>query len=594
MQKLLSLAAIVAVTPVLCAQHCTGVPPATSLATNVPFSATHYMGSPNPVAAIYNGPVYFIDVTVEATLLVSQIDCYLYDDGLVNPNQVGATTTTTVYSCANSRVGNELIDPASPGSPWSSLGTGTLTVQDSDSHSPIVFNPPLVLSPGTYGLAIAIGVTNTGLGTQPGSLHPLIVLPTVVPNTPLQADDQYLHIFNESASRNAWQAGVGGFRTENLEFHYTPDPNSAFSETYGVGCYDNAPAYYEYFQAPPAAFDLSNRSLHQFPLTVTQLITPGTGTYTAPTGTATLLPGATTTQMGDDDVSPPQTLPFTFSWPGGAGTNQIVVGSNGHIWLSGVSGGTFGFYDNTNGFLTGGARLAPCYGDWNPDPATNGGVVGGVYYEADPGNQFVTIWWHNIPEWVPTPPATGVLNCKCQIFATGEVEYSWGTVAMQNAPVLVGFTPGTANVSDPGSRNLSTIYGPPTGSFQTGDGFQPPFLALNLRPVLGRTVQIETRSPNVPVAFNLLLLSFAEIPGGIDLSYINPSLAGCRQWIGLAGLSSNGTLSNNGLAQIPLTIPNLLSLSGVTVHCQTAIICGCQNAAGIVVSNGMCLKVAVN
>lgn len=595
MQKVLSLAAFAAAASLLHAQNCTGVPPAATLATQYPFSATHYVGSPSPVPAIYNGPAYFFDITAEANLSVNQIDCYLYDDGAVNPNQIGFTSTVTVYTCPTSRLGNELLDPTVPGSPWTTLGTGTLTVAAVDSQ--IIFSTPLAFPAGTYGLCIALGVTNSGLGTPPGSLHPLVVLPTVVPTTPLQADDQYLHIFNESGSRNVWQAGVGGFRTENVRFFYTPDPASAFSETYGVGCYDNAPAYYEAFGNPPGLFDLSNRSIHHFPQPQTMLVTPGTGTYSPPTPTATLLTGtATPPLMGDDDVSPPITMPFTFTWPGNpVGTNTIVVGSNGHLWLSGVSGGTFGFYDNINSFLTSGARLAPCYGDWNPDAATNGGVTNcGVYYEADPMGQFVTIWWDNIPEWVPAPPSTAVCNCSCTIYATGEIEYNYGTVSMQAAPVLVGYTPGTANVSDPGNRDLSNLFGPPTTTFNTGDGFQPPFLALDVRPVLGRTVNITTTAPNVPVAFNLLLLSFAQIPGGIDLSYISQDLAGCRQYIGLAGLSSNGVLSNNGVAAIPLSIPNQGIFNGVTLHAQTAIICGCQNAAGIVVSNGMCLKVGAN
>src|SRR5262249_53198000 len=200
-----------------------------------------------------------------------------------------------------------------------------------------------------------------------GRLHPLITLTSAVPSTPLTAADQFLGISNEVTQRVSFQSGVGATHTINLEIHYAPAANSGYYTTYGVGCYSRPQSFYQYFAVPPGGFDLSNQGM--------LLVPNGSASYTvvpgSPMGAFTpvsspVLGTATPTRtpapnMGDDDVSAPITLPFTFSAPGPSGgisSNQIVIGSNGSVWLGGTAGGSFGFYDDVNRFLTDGARFA--------------------------------------------------------------------------------------------------------------------------------------------------------------------------------------------------------------------------------------------
>src|SRR5262249_28482306 len=160
--------------------------------------------------------------------------------------------------------------------------------------------------------------------------------------------------------------------------------------------------------------------------------------------------------MGDDDFSAAITLPFVFNAPGGVSTNQIIIGSNGYVWLSGTPGGSFGFYNDVNRFLTAGARLGVAFADWERfEPASTSPVLpaeggGQIYYDPDPSGTFVTITWDNVQEW---NQPTAHLNAQMVLASSGQVDFKYGACNMVAAPVLVGY--GMADGNDPGPRDLS-------------------------------------------------------------------------------------------------------------------------------------------
>jgi hypothetical protein len=127
--------------PVLAQANCSaGAGPATSIATQRPFLATHLYGHPNyPSApgATYTGFSFLFDLNLLVAVDISQIDILLYDDGglvslgngttVTSPNQVGATANVEFYIIpATPWVGFETTPSA-----WGLLATGTLTVANS-------------------------------------------------------------------------------------------------------------------------------------------------------------------------------------------------------------------------------------------------------------------------------------------------------------------------------------------------------------------------------------------------------------------------------------------------------------------------------
>src|SRR5262249_2796051 len=153
---------------------------------------------------------------------------------------------------------------------------------------------------------------------------------------------------------------VPAFHTINIQIHYAPAAGSGYYAQFGQGCYYRPQSYYEFLHVPPANFDLSNQGITMINLGPNYQIVPGSAmTPFTPIGApvAGVAPAARVPPpiMGDDDFSAAITLPFVFNAPGGVSTNQIIIGSNGYVWLSGTPGGSFGFYNDVNRFLTDGA-----------------------------------------------------------------------------------------------------------------------------------------------------------------------------------------------------------------------------------------------
>ncbi|MCC7062235.1 MAG: hypothetical protein IT456_05480 [Planctomycetes bacterium] len=224
-----------------------GMSPPLTLATQNPFaggSLYGHPGFPNPPGPTFPGFSFVFDMTPNVAIDISQIDIDLYDAGglvdlgngttVVSPNQVGATATVTFFIFPGaSWVGNETNTAA-----WGALGTGTLTVAGAHAHSPIVFNPPINLPPGLWGVAIQVPQTTTG--PNPGPLHPMVDPLTTVIST---YADTVVTIEHLQFQRESWTNLLASpAHTQNLEFHYTAASDYSQWTSFGAGCVaPNAP-----------------------------------------------------------------------------------------------------------------------------------------------------------------------------------------------------------------------------------------------------------------------------------------------------------------------------------------------------------------
>jgi hypothetical protein len=147
-------------------------------------------------------------------------------------------------------------------------------------------------------------------------------------------------------------------------------------------------------------------------------------------------------------------------------------------------------------------------------------------------------------------------------------------------------------VQDPGPIDITAALSP--NGFQTGNGAVPPILALTTtqRPQPGTTIVFETTnitSPVSPTLFSFFAIGFSGIPApGTSLAFID--MPGCYQ---LVGLPVTATLTSvvNGVSSSPLPIPGGATYLGQVLYAQSAPITQGYNLAGLVTSNGLCVRV---
>src|SRR5262245_23187188 len=109
--------------------QCAGGPPAATFSTRSDFVGSFYYGSTTAGASL----VQLFDLTVGQTVTIPTIRGLTYDQGIGNPvvpNQVGAVATVKLYTCATTWTGNQNQNPSTtpPGTPWTLVGTGSMTV----------------------------------------------------------------------------------------------------------------------------------------------------------------------------------------------------------------------------------------------------------------------------------------------------------------------------------------------------------------------------------------------------------------------------------------------------------------------------------
>lgn len=585
--SILSIAGLVAA---LHAQNCNAPLGGATLATIDPFNATHYVGTPNPLPATYNGFATMFDLNNNGAISISRVDMNLYNEGSVNLDQRGNVSVAEIWTCATTRVGNELVAAA-----WTLAGSGTLTVAGFNEDSIASFPTPVTIPAGTYGVAINIKACSPTLSAASanvancGPLNPLVVLPSVQPNVPLGATDQFMVISNTVTQRDFTFSGVGASHGCNLEIHYTPAASAGYVQKYGNGCYSKPPSWFEEFPSAtttPGTFDISNSGIQCVPNGASYIVAQGVAAITPPLSASLT---ATTPAVGnnDDGLYAAITLPWSFPYANGStpgSTTQIMIGTNGIVFLTGTATNSFGSYPGITSWLNDLPSIALAYGDWD---ATGGsGTIGGIHYDVDPSNTKVYITYNSIPEWVPTLPSTGTVTAQLVLHSSGLIEMIYGTVAQATAgaPIITGFTPGNGT-ANPGNRNLA-VAGAVLG-FTSGDGSVPAILGMDARPIIGTTPNLVTSNVKPTTLFTILVVGFSAVSPGIDLSGFG--MPGCFQYV--APAITNGSFFSNGVALTPLGIPNNPSYVGINIRAQSAPFQAGENPAGILTSNALCIRV---
>ncbi|MFY9342821.1 MAG: hypothetical protein WAT39_10050 [Planctomycetota bacterium] len=551
----------------LVAQTCATAPAARTFSNRDEFVGSFY----------YVMDVHFADVTVQRDISISQIRTWTYDQGAglpVVPSQVGNTAVVNVYTCPTTRIGNEAISPTAPGTPWTLLGSGTLTVVAQPGESPVVFAPALVLTAGTYGLAIEYLQPTSGL--NPGQLHCL----GKSPQPGGVVSDQFISWSNDGIQGNAWVSAA--VDSPNLRITYTPEPTSAHWTNAGDGCYFRPYAFYENFPASATPPDVQNTAQNWIFTGTNYVVIASSSTYVTPTGTSLTAtpPPFSSSANWDDALSPVITLPFTLNYPGGS-TNDITISSNGGIYLAAVGNNTYetcgACYGSIAPFRDQPARLAAYFHDLDPSAA------GGIFYEVGPGNAYVRITFADVPEW---PVPTAINRIQITIDSSSNITIVYGSLANTGIGngnnAILGFTPGSGSMLPPPIDISAAI------PYTSGDGEIPPVLKLSARPVLGTTFDFVTTNVDATTPFQLLSLGDTLLPFPLSLTFLG---------------MTNCNLHHNALVLLtvvgppapdfvtPFTIPNNPAFFNLQLTAQSFPFALGLNPFNLIASNAVCLRV---
>jgi hypothetical protein len=604
-RPVIGAAGVLALAAIVPAQsQCT---PPTRLATQEPFQSTHYYNAPGQnnatvpptpqnLPANYRGHMTLCDLTANADLLVSRIDYKLRDDGSVRwnwgpapgvpggPGLVGQTATVEVYATPGTWQGTwttptgpvaKMLVPPGPGSPWTLLATGTLTVRPYTDHSEAIFATPFQVPVGTNGFAFVLGpvtapVPHITYAQPPYALHPSLLLQASAPQIPLTASDQFLSITNEDLTNQAFALlPLPNVKSALFELHYTVAADAAWYTPYAAGCYDRPRSFYEEWQ--PGTFDLANTSLR---------LTLAGDTYAASASNSAIVPpvsapltNAGGNNLGDDDRTGVKPLGFAFPYPGGS-TSSIVITSNGNVFLqpasSGAQNGTYEIF-GVPGFLKGQPQLCALWADFDPSGP------GDVHLDIDPSGAVpvARITWLGLPESYRPGTSNTV---QMEIAGDGSVEFRYGAIDFVRQPGITGFN-AAFFAHDPGPRDLSA-----TLPFVAGDGVVPPVMGMDARPVVGTTPNMTLRDLPADTAG---AVNFGIPIHGIDLFFAG--MPGCIARV--VPLARSSFASVGTTASVPLRIPNSRLLLGIGLTAQAIMASPGSNAAGMTVSNPVCVRV---
>lgn len=345
--------------------------------------------------------------------------------------------------------------------------------------------------------------------------------------------------------------------------------SSATTTSSGSGCYAVASSFYELFP-DTSAFDLSNTTL---------TLTPnGSGGYDVGFGgPTTFFPhGLLHLGLTDDDVSVqnvPAGFGAGFGYPTGATSPTLTICDNGYIGLNTLIPFADLPIDETSLLISFTAMLAPFFVDVSPTPANN------VYYDVDPSGTTVYVTWDN----VPTFTAGGTVDLQVALHASGIVEYRYGSCVGPSGDVgIVGWSPGFGAV-DPGNTDLSTVP-----SFSTSGPDVPPLTLFSPRAFVNTTI-LETVS-YIPAnaAFTIRILAAAPLPG-IDLGIVGAP--DCPLWVDVNAIVDMGLSVATPDADFTFSIPNDLSLFGVTAYTQGLSFVATANPFGVMTTNGSAMTI---
>lgn len=332
---------------------------------------------------------------------------------------------------------------------------------------------------------------------------------------------------------------------------------------FGQGC-PMPPTVYEFFPLT-TPIDLSNSAI----LFLRNgnggwVVLPTTGFFTGYTNAIA---------TGDDVISGPFTLPFTWPFPGGT-TTQIDVDSNGSVIFN---TGSVPFSrccaGDPNWFLTDPPTAAGHWMDHNPSQG------GAIYVDNDPVGGAVHVTWLNVPEF----GATNTSTFQISLFQNGNLRFSYQNVTSTGSDSLTGVTIGNGS-ADPGSVDLSTAL-----PIVTGSGGTPLRLrgAPNSRPAIGGPCTMELDQITTGSVFGILVLGFGRAIPSFDLTPLG--MPGCMRHVTVDSTVAFGLTGPP--TPYTLNIPNNTSFLGWSVYAQGATLTPGANALGAYASNGLELRI---
>jgi hypothetical protein len=332
---------------------------------------------------------------------------------------------------------------------------------------------------------------------------------------------------------------------------------------YGVGCYQRFASFHESFSIN--GFDLAGSASSANAIR----LRPTAAGYTVEAApSAWFTPLSANLGLGDDALSGPLTLPFTFAHPGGS-TTRVRVCSNGFVWLDGSTANAD--YDpNAAALVSLPARLCPVWMDLDP---SSGGTI---HYDVDASQTAVYVTWVDVVEFSTSSANT----LQCVLRADGSVEFRWRVVRNIDGRALVGYSPG-GGAALPGSTDISAAI-----PFATSADLRPLTLRATSRPQLG-TVQTFSVD-NIPAGSSsgALCIGLTKLDPGTDLGVIG--MPECRLH-GSLEVCYNFTVAGSS-ATSSFNVPVDSSIAGLHLYAQALTITPGFNVLGLLASNGVDLK----
>lgn len=455
--------------------------------------------------------------------------------------KLSGSGTVDVYTCPNTRVGNQLTAAA-----WTLVSSGA--TMGGTGGQQVVAITPFSLPPGTRGIA---------LRTSGGTSH-LFSL----------GNGSNQNYATAELSLSAGEVCTGFFtgtlsspRVVNARISYI-GAAAAAATPIGFGCGHRFASVYEVFPSA-STFDLSFSSLRYVPNGPGYTVVPGQAAFVAPIATAINV------AVGDNVA---QLVPFNGTFPYlGFGVSSFGVYSNGYV-ATGLGNSTSSIFLISTML---GASLTAwgCFHDFVPTGGANGNVkfqqIGSVVY----------VTWAAVRE----VGGSGVSTWQMQFDLTnGVVTCVWQSMSLTGGYYLVFHSPGGAMSLDPGSTDLSVAI---PSTIVLGPDVVPLTLSSTTRPILGTNWILQVS--NIPTAgtIGLQLFGFAD-PNLIDLGFL-----------GAPGCTSRATpdiVSTWVVNQIPthpygIPVPSSLSLTNVHLYAQAAVLVPGINTflGGVITSNAI-------
>ncbi|MGE3172311.1 MAG: hypothetical protein AB7O97_06765 [Planctomycetota bacterium] len=599
------------------------VAPASDQSLATQFTGTRSIGSPDPV----HGANAFFDLIADQDLLLRGFAVQCLDNGTlavggsVLPDLRGQLGEFDLWSTPGTAVGRTApgtggTTPATPPG-WTLLGSVQAVIQGQGQPTAGAFAVPVPLAAGSYGMAITWRRIAAGQPDAGAALHPRYTDPSQQ-SVPLIRGDQFVTLTAIGVQAAAWTGPLQQPSVGDLRLDYSIQGASAWSRSYGFGCYDRKRTFYESWAGPLAPAvntpDLAAGGVNGLDLAftgtsyvVTLNAAPGLAQpFQGGAGTGfsvhvnALTPrssGTASTNAWDDAISPPIALPFRFRYPGddGVGASEILVSSNGAVYLDGTSARTFGFYDDYPGLLSGSPVLAPAWTDLEPPDrrvASSPGA-GDIWVDSD-GASYVAVTWDGVPEW---GVAANTNTVQVVLYQGGDVQFRYGTLRHSDAPLLIGFSPGRG-VPDPGvgltpRREPDLSLAADGAGYPSGDGATPARIGLAARPVVGRPLTIRTVGVDPSAVANVTLISAAPA-AGVDLGFVG--MPDCAAFLALPELVA---LFQGGAGPYEWTPTQSIpaGLVGATLFAQSAqfsVAVPSFNPSNLLLSDAVCLHVDVN